>query len=185
MFKWQFFRSVYALIGSSTYYRTSTDSPRASTCNQKCDPNSVGTPNTYQYHHISHTLPHHTSFLCIPRQPNSFLPSYLTCPHHLYSSEIGRSLFNWIKSFLMNMKQIVIIDGSKSQEFDVASGVPQGSVLGPLLFINHMSHIDAQLHSATIRFFTDHKKLNKNKTRKWNQRPQEHLEKKICLGRKK
>ena len=42
--------------------------------------------------------------------------------------------FKWIKSFLDNRSQQVVIDGHFSIGAKITSGVPQGSVLGPLLF---------------------------------------------------
>ena len=44
-------------------------------------------------------------------------------------------LLDWIKAFLTHRQQRVIINNSKSIFTDVISGVPQGSVLGPLLFL--------------------------------------------------
>ena len=80
-------------------------------------------------------------------------------PRKIFNMGIRGSLYNSIKSFIFNRKQMVNIEGSKSQEFDEATGVPQGSVLGPLLFIIHISDIDAQLQDATIRTFADDTKL--------------------------
>ena len=54
-------------------------------------------------------------------------------------------LYNGIKSFLLDGKQMVNIEGSKSQEFDVVKEVPQGLVLGPILFIIQIPDIHAQM----------------------------------------
>ncbi len=43
---------------------------------------------------------------------------------------------NWIKSFLTNMRQRVIVENGKLEWANVTSGIPQGSVLGPILFVD-------------------------------------------------
>lgn len=68
---------------------------------------------------------------------------------------------DWIRSYLMGRKQRVIIDGFTSREIEVLSGVPQGSHLGPLLFVIFISDIGLYVKNSQILLYADDCKLFK------------------------
>ena len=61
---------------------------------------------------------------------------------------------NWLESFLNGRTQQVIVEGSKSSTCDVTSGVHQGSVLGPILFLIYINDIITNIQSE-IKLFAD------------------------------
>src|SRR5215813_11252394 len=71
---------------------------------------------------------------------------------------IGGDLLKWISSWLTNRKQRVMINGSYSQWRDVGSGVPQGSVLGPLLFLIFINDMGRNV-GGKFSFFADDCKI--------------------------
>ena len=74
---------------------------------------------------------------------------------------------NWFKSYLSNRKQFVSINGSISKEVYVQHGVPQGSVLGPLLFLLYINDLNKALkYCTTIHFADDTSLLLKNNSLK-------------------
>ena len=65
-------------------------------------------------------------------------------------------LLSWLHSYLSNRSQIVAVDGESSDELSVLSGVPQGSVLGPLLFLVYINDVTSQISAGSnIVLFAD------------------------------
>ena len=61
----------------------------------------------------------------------------------------------WIQNLLSNRQQCVAVNGTTSTEAQVRIGVPQGSVLGPLLFLIHLSNINYEMSNSKVSCFTD------------------------------
>ena len=74
--------------------------------------------------------------------------------HKLNYYGITGSLQNWFQSFLTDRTQRVLVDGQASDAAPVISGVPQGTVTGPLLFLLYINDLPAKLQS-TCRLFAD------------------------------
>jgi hypothetical protein len=75
----------------------------------------------------------------------------------LQAHGIEGKLMSWIRDWLNNRIQRVTLDGMSSQWNSVISGVPQGSVLGPLLFILYINDLDIGIKSKISKFADDTK----------------------------
>ena len=91
-----------------------------------------------------------------------FTKAFDTVPHQgllmkLKHYGIDSNLHRWISSWLTERTQqvVVLVDGDYSTCKQVRSGVPQGTVLGPLMFLLYINDIGDHLNHSTIRLFAD------------------------------
>ncbi len=73
---------------------------------------------------------------------------------------IAGKVHNWMENWLSNRKQKVVINGTPSDWAPVINGVPQSSVLGPVLFIIYINDIDIGLNNFIAKLADDTKIAN-------------------------
>ena len=96
-----------------------------------------------------------------------FRKAFDTVPHQrllnkLRGYNVNGNILKWISSFLSNRYQYVKINNSSSDTHKVTSGVPQGSVLGPTLFIYFINDLPNVITDANVKVFADDTKVYKS-----------------------
>ena len=85
------------------------------------------------------------------------VPHYILL-HKLQTFGFNNTPLNWLNNYLHNRSHPVIIEGTVSPPLPVKSGVPQGSILGPLLFFLYINDI-CEVCSSSISLYADDAKL--------------------------
>jgi hypothetical protein len=82
--------------------------------------------------------------------------------HKLRSFGFCGNLLSWLDNYLSGRQQRVTLRGKYSDWMPVISGVPQGSILGPLLFLLYINDMPASCKNSSVALFADDAKCSRN-----------------------
>ena len=116
----------------------------------------------YIYHSISDGCQHDVIYLDFRKAFDSVPHNNLLCK--LWSFGITGKLWQWFRSYLKDHHQRVKINSSNSDLLPVQSGVPQGSILGPLLFLIYINDLPLCTQFSTVFMFADDAKCSSHIT---------------------
>ena len=74
---------------------------------------------------------------------------------------INGNLYNWLEEYLKDREQVVVVQGAQSYPTHVKSGVPQGTVLGPILFLLYINDLQDCIVNSTLSCFADDSRIKK------------------------
>ena len=92
------------------------------------------------------------------------MKAFDTVPHGrliqvLHHYGVDDYLVTWIKGFLTNRRQRVVVNGQNSSWYEVKSGIPQGCVLGPVLFVVYINTMVDVVDNSEVVLFADDAKV--------------------------